>query len=54
VPKNILIADDDPAILELLKEHFGKLGYAVHVAQDGLQLASWLRGSSRTSSSRTS
>ncbi|MBI4676571.1 MAG: response regulator [Elusimicrobia bacterium] len=36
--KSILIADDDPAVLQLLVEHYRKLGYQVHSAPDGLQL----------------
>ncbi|MBI5622231.1 MAG: response regulator [Elusimicrobia bacterium] len=36
--KAILVADDDPAVLEVVVEHYRKLGYRVHAAPDGLQL----------------
>ncbi len=34
-PVKILVADDDPPILELLKFHFGQQGWFVKVANDG-------------------
>lgn len=38
MPKKILIADDDPAILELLSIYAEMHGYEVETVQDGIEL----------------
>lgn len=44
VRKTILIADDDPAILEVLTLYLEEVGYEVETTQDGLTLRTFEQG----------
>jgi CheY-like chemotaxis protein len=50
MPAHILIVDDEPEVLELLKEMVASLGYNVSTARDGAEALAALLACSQTPS----